>query len=356
MSRFLSKKFKQLTPYTPGEQPKNKKYIKLNTNESPFPPSEETIAVAYEELIKLQLYPDPDCSELVAEYAKLIGVKPSQVMITNGSDEVLNLAFLAYADHGAPLIMPDITYGFYTSVAQYNGVEYEEIPIKEDFSIDIEDYLGAGKTVVIPNPNAPTGIALELSDIEKILETNPDNIVIIDEAYVDFGAESAVKLIERYENLIVSQTFSKSRSMAGARLGIAVAGENLIQDLNTLRYASNPYNVNRVSAALGIAAVKNNSYYMENCRKIAENREYTAKELKKMGFFVIPSKSNFLLAKSDKIGGEELYRRLKDEKGILIRHFDKERIKDFNRITIGTKRDMDAFLAAVSEIIRIEKE
>lgn len=355
MSRFFSEKFASLTPYTPGEQPKDRKYLKLNTNESPFTPSEETMKAALEELDRLQLYPDPDCSELVKAMADLLGVKPSQVMITNGSDEVLNYAFLAYADEKAPLVMPDITYGFYTSVAEYNRVSYEEIPLKEDFTIDINDYMGIGKTIVIPNPNAPTGIALELGDIEKILSANPDNIVIIDEAYVDFGAESAVALVDRYENLIVSQTFSKSRSLAGARLGVAVASEAVIQDLNTLRYASNPYNINRVSMAVGIAAIKTNAYYMNNCKLIEENREYTAEKLSEMGFDVIPSKSNFLLAKNGSISGERLYERLKDEKGVLIRHFNKERILEYNRITIGTREQMDMFLTAVREILETEK-
>ena len=354
MSRFFSEKFASLTPYTPGEQPKDRKYIKLNTNESPFTPSEETMKAALAELDRLQLYPDPDCSDLVKAMAELLGVKKSQVMITNGSDEVLNYAFLAYADEKAPLVMPDITYGFYTSVAEYNRVSYEEIPLKEDFTIDINDYTGIGRTIVIPNPNAPTGIALELGDIEEILKSNPDNIVIIDEAYVDFGADSAVALVDKFDNLIVSQTFSKSRSLAGARLGVAVANEAIIQDLNTLRYASNPYNINRVSEAVGIAAVKSNSYYMDNCRIIADNREYTAEKLTEMGFSVVPSKSNFILAKSDSISGQRLYERLKDEKGILIRHFNKERIKDYNRITIGTREQMDAFLTAVQEILETE--
>ena len=354
MSRFFSEKFASLTPYTPGEQPKDRKYIKLNTNESPFTPSEETMKAALAELDRLQLYPDPDCSDLVKAMAELLGVKKSQVMITNGSDEVLNYAFLAYADEKAPLVMPDIAYGFYTSVAEYNRVSYEEIPLKEDFTIDINDYTGIGRTIVIPNPNAPTGIALERGDIEEILKSNPDNIVIIDEAYVDFGADSAVALVDKFDNLIVSQTFSKSRSLAGARLGVAVANEAIIQDLNTLRYASNPYNINRVSEAVGIAAVKSNSYYMDNCRIIADNREYTAEKLTEMGFSVVPSKSNFILAKSDSISGQRLYERLKDEKGILIRHFNKERIKDYNRITIGTREQMDAFLTAVQEILETE--
>ena len=354
MSRFFSEKFASLTPYIPGEQPKDRKYIKLNTNESPFTPSEETMKAALAELDRLQLYPDPDCSDLVKAMAELLGVKKSQVMITNGSDEVLNYAFLAYADEKAPLVMPDITYGFYTSVAEYNRVSYEEIPLKEDFTIDINDYTGIGRTIVIPNPNAPTGIALELGDIEEILKSNRDNIVIIDEAYVDFGADSAVTLVDKFDNLIVSQTFSKSRSLAGARLGVAVANEAIIQDLNTLRYASNPYNINRVSEAVGIAAVKSNSYYMDNCRIIADNREYTAEKLTEMGFSVVPSKSNFILAKSDSISGQRLYERLKDEKGILIRHFNKERIKDYNRITIGTREQMDAFLTAVQEILETE--
>ena len=351
MSRFFTSKYSKLVPYVPGEQPKDMKYIKLNTNESPFPPSARVIAAAESEAGRLQLYSDPECTTLTKKMAGLLGVSPRQVIMTNGSDEALNFAFMAFADEKNPLVFPDITYGFYPVFAELNGIPYEEIPLKEDFSIDYKDYLGVGKTVVIANPNAPTGLCLSLEEIEEIVRTNKDNIVIIDEAYVDFGAQSAVELIEKYDNLLVVQTFSKSRSMAGARLGFAVGNEALIADLNTIKYSTNPYNVNRMTAAAGVAALEDNDYYMQNCKTIEENREYTKGELLRLGFEVLDSKTNFVFAKSDKIGGEELYLALK-ERGILIRHFSKERIKDYNRITIGKLDDMKKFISATEEILR----
>ena len=351
MSRFFTSKYSKLVPYVPGEQPKDMKYIKLNTNESPFPPSARVVAAAESEAGRLQLYSDPECTTLTKKMAELLGVSPRQVIMTNGSDEALNFAFMAFADEKNPLVFPDITYGFYPVFAELNGIPYEEIPLKEDFSIDYKDYLGVGKTVVIANPNAPTGLCLSLFEIEEIIKTNKDNIVIIDEAYVDFGAQSAVELIEKYDNLLVVQTFSKSRSMAGARLGFAVGNEALIADLNTIKYSTNPYNVNRMTASAGVAALEDNEYYMQNCKTIEENREYTKGELVRLGFEVLDSKTNFVFAKSDKIGGEELYLALK-ERGILIRHFSKERIKDYNRITIGKLDDMKKFISATEEILR----
>lgn len=351
MSRYFSKKFSNLIPYAPGEQPKDRRYLKLNTNESPFPPSEKTVKSVEDRLNRLQLYPDPESTEIIWAMAGMLKVKPGQLMITNGSDEVLNLAFMAYADENAPLVMPDITYGFYTSVADFNRIPYEEIPLGEDLTISPEDYMGIGKTIVIPNPNAPTGIALTIEEIEKIVSSNPDNIVIIDEAYVDFGAESCIQLINKYDNLIVSQTFSKSRSLAGARLGVAIANEEIIKDLNTLRFASNPYNINSLSGAIAVAAAEDNEYYMNNCKIIQENREYAAQQLKNLGFRVTDSRTNFIFAESDRISGEELYLRLKEEKGILIRHFNKERIKNFNRITIGTREQMETLITGIKELL-----
>ena len=354
MSRFFSEKFANLEAYTPGEQPKDMKYIKLNTNESPFPPSKAVIDAASDEAGKLQLYSDPELTPLVQELASLYGVGRENVIATNGSDEVLNFAFMAFSDKLHPIIFPDITYGFYPVFANLSGIPYEEIPLKEDFTVDYKDYVGKGKNIVIANPNAPTGLALTLSEIEEILKSNPDNVVIIDEAYVDFGGESAIPLTKKYDNLLVTGTFSKSRSLAGARLGFGIASAAIIRDLNTIRYSTNPYNVNRMTMMAGCAALRDNDYYMQNCRTIMENRAYTKSALEALGFRVLDSKANFLFAESAQIDGEELYLKLKAE-GILIRHFSKERIKNFNRITIGTRAEMDAFLSATENILKEKK-
>ena len=349
MSRFFSEKFASLMPYVPGEQPKERQYVKLNTNESPFPPSSAVRAAVGGQVDKLQLYSDPECVRLREKLAEVYGVKQTQVIVTNGSDEVLNFAFMAYGDRAHPLAFADITYGFYPVFAQLNGIPYEVIPLREDFTMDPEDYVGIHKTIVIANPNAPTGLAMSLEDIERILISNPDNVVIVDEAYVDFGGESAVRLVDRYENLLVTQTFSKSRSMAGARLGFGIGSEKLVADLNTIRYSTNPYNVNRMTEAAGIAALEENEYYTKNCETIRCNRKLTEKTLKKFGFNVIPSLANFVFAKASWMDGGQLYRKLKD-RGILVRHFDKERIRDYVRITIGTAEQMDALFATIEEI------
>ena len=351
MSKFLTERLSGLTPYTPGEQPKDMQYIKLNTNESPFPPSESVSEAVLTECRKLQLYSDPEVTRVREKIAQIYNVKPSQVIVTNGSDEVLNFAFMAFADDKNPLVFPDITYGFYPVFAELNHIPFTEIPLVSDFTINPHDYIGINKTVVIANPNAPTGIALSPGEIESIVKSNPDNIVIIDEAYVDFGAQSAASLVDTYDNLLVIQTFSKSRSMAGARLGFGLGNEKIISDLNTIRYSTNPYNVNRMTEAAGVAALQDNSYYMNNCKTIIENREWTVNELEKLGFEVLPSKANFVFAKSDKIDGETLYLELK-KRGILIRHFTKERICQFNRITIGTIEQMEKLIETISEILQ----
>ena len=351
MSRFFTEKYSKLIPYTPGEQPKDMNYIKLNTNESPFPPSKEVSEAVKEEAFKLQLYCDPVCTELTNKIAEIHGVSFDEVLATNGSDEILNFAFMAFCDNKNPIVFADITYGFYSVFADLNNIPYEIIPLKDDFSIDINDYIGINKNIVIANPNAPTGRYLEKSDIEKIVSSNPNNIVIIDEAYIDFGGESACTLIHKYDNLLVTGTFSKSRSLAGGRLGFGIGNKALISDLNTIKYSTNPYNVNRLTQIAGTKALENNSYYMDNCKTIIKNREYTEKALTELGFYVIPSKANFVFAKSDKIDGEALYLKLK-AKGILVRHFNKEKIKDYNRITIGTMEQMNALIQAIKEILK----
>ena len=350
MSRYFTDRFASLTPYTPGEQPRDMQYVKLNTNESPFPPSPKVAAAVAEQCGKLQLYSDPESTALRAKLAEIYGVKPTQVLVSNGSDEALNFAFMAFADEKSPLAFPDISYGFYPVFAELNHIPYTQIPLKVDFSIDPADYMGIHKTVVIANPNAPTGLCLPLAEIEKIVKSNPDNVVIVDEAYVDFGGESAVKLVDRYENLLVIQTFSKSRSMAGARLGFAIGSQQLIADLNTLRYSTNPYNVNRMTEFAGVAALEEDDYYKENAKTIMANRQWTTQQLEALGFTVLPSKANFLFAKSDRIDGETLYKELK-KRGVLVRHFTKQRIAPFVRITIGTMAQMETLIEKIKEIL-----
>ena len=350
MSRFFSEKYASLTPYTPGEQPSDRQYIKLNTNESPYPPSEAAIAAAREAAQRLQLYPDPECRELRAQLAQTLGVTPDCVVLGNGSDEILNFAFMAFCDEKCPAVFADITYGFYKVFAAVNGVPYEEIPLKADFSLDVADYLGKRGTVFIANPNAPTGLALPLADIERVLQDNPDRVVVVDEAYVDFGGESAVNLIHKYDNLLVTGTFSKSRSMAGARLGFGVAGPALIADLNTLRYSLNPYNVNRMTMAAGLGMLADADAFDRNRRAVMATRERVTAALRALGFTLNDSKTNFVFAKHPNRDGEALYLALK-ERGILVRHFGAPRLKDYNRITIGSDAEMDTLIATLKELL-----
>ena len=350
MSRFFSKRYASLTPYTPGEQPQDRKYIKLNTNESPFPPSARAIAAAAEEAGRLQLYSDPECLRLRQALAERYAVKPEQVIVTNGSDEALNFAFMAFCDEEHPAVFADITYGFYPVYAEINHVPYREIPLREDLTIAPEDFYDAKGTIVLANPNAQTGVALPRTAVEEIIRRNAENIVIVDEAYVDFGGESCVELTEKYDNLLVVQTFSKSRSMAGARLGFAIGNEALITDLNTIRYSNNPYNVNRMTLAAGVGILADRTYTEANCRTIVENRAFTEQALQELGFMMPPSSANFLLARHAAVGGETLYRKLK-ERGILVRHFSKERICESIRITIGTREQMEALVANIREIL-----
>ncbi len=351
MSRFMSKRFATLESYVPGEQPKTMQYIKLNTNESPFAPSQGVLEAVSEQSKLLQLYSDPDATNLVKEAARVFGVKESQILMTNGSDEILNFAFMAFGDQEHPFVFPALTYGFYPVFAKVNSIPYREIPLNEDFSIDATEYHNAGGNVVIANPNAPTGLALSLAEIEGILQTNPDHVVVIDEAYVDFGGETAIPLVEKYDNLIVTRTFSKSYSMAGARLGFGIANEALIADMNTIKFSTNPYNVNRMTMAAGTAALKENEYYMNNCRTIVEVREWTKAQLKDLGFVMTDSKANFIFAKHPNVGGASLYQQLK-ERGILVRHFSREDIADYNRITVGTKEQMETLLLQIKAILQ----
>uniref|UniRef100_UPI004056E9CB histidinol-phosphate transaminase n=1 Tax=Agathobacter sp. TaxID=2021311 RepID=UPI004056E9CB len=350
MSRFFSNKYRTLTPYTPGEQPKNTKYIKLNTNESPFAPSPKAREMAAKAAQNLQLYSDPECKALAALAAEHFGVSTDEILFTNGSDEILNFAFMAYCDSEHPAAFPDITYGFYSVFAQINNVPYTMIPLKEDFSVDIADYVNINKTIFLANPNAPTGIALSVDDIETIITGNPNNVVVIDEAYVDFGAQSVVPLIHKYNNLLVTQTFSKSRSLAGGRLGFGIGCKELIQDLNTIKYSTNPYNVNSMTMAAGVGTLMDDFYTKENCKTIQEVRTWTMEALKAMDFTMTDSMANFIFARHKTADGKQIYLKLK-EKGILIRHFDTKCLSSYNRITVGSKEQMQVFLTALKEVL-----
>ena len=353
MSRFMNSAYASLAAYTPGEQPKNMEYVKLNTNESPFKPPLAVAEAIKDEGAKANLYCDPECALLRQKAAKLFGVEYENVMAFNGSDEVLNFAFMAFAEKG--VAYPKISYGFYPVFAQVNGINAVEIPLQEDFSINYTDYCGIGRMVVIANPNAPTGLCLSAASIEEIAAENPDSVVVVDEAYIAFGGESVIPLTKKYENLLVTRTFSKSHSLAGARLGFGIGNARLIEDINRLRYSANPYNVNRMTQAAGCAAIDENEYYIENCGTIAQNREYTAKKLREMGFYLTDSKANFLFAKSPDAQGERLYRELK-KRGVLVRWFPGEGISDYVRITVGTREQMDIFLNAVKEVINYESK
>ena len=346
MSRFFQKK---ITPYVPGEQPADmEKYVKLNTNESPYPPSGRALAWAAEHTRSANLYCDPDCRALREKLAETCGLSPEEILPANGSDEILNFAFMAFCGKDHPALFPDITYGFYPVFAAVNGVPYEEIPLRADFKIGAEDYLGRKGTVFIANPNAPTGVCLPVSEIERVAASDPDRVVVVDEAYVDFGGESCLPLVRKYDNLLVTQTFSKSRSMAGARLGFGAGCKALIGDLTAIKYSTNPYNVNSMTQALALGTLMDADYTKKNCAAIIRTREYTATELRRRGFEVLESAANFLFARTGAMDGGALYRALK-EKGVLVRHFAKTRIADYNRITIGTKEQMDAFLRAVDK-------
>ena len=349
MSKFLIDKLKSLEAYVPGEQPRDKKYIKLNTNESPYPPSKHTIdSINKAEVENLKLYSDPTCKLLKEKIADKFGVLPENVYVGNGSDECLNFFFMAFCDN---VVFPDITYGFYNVFAQLYAINYKEIPLTEDFSVNPKDYINVGANVVIANPNAPTGKTICLDEIEEIVKSNKDYVVVIDEAYVDFGGETAIKLTEKYDNLLVVRTFSKSYSLAGARLGFAIGHKDIISDLEMIKYSTNPYNINRLTQIAGVSAIESAEYYEDNCKKIINTREYTKNELKSLGFQVLDSKANFLFAKHPDLDGEYIYKSLKD-RGILVRHFTKERIKDFNRITIGSTDEMEEFINTIKLIVK----
>ena len=349
MSRFLNQQYQSLEAYTPGEQPRDQQYIKLNTNESPYPPAPSVVeAMTAEQVELLRLYSDPTAKNLKEKLAGLYGVKPENVFVSNGSDEVLNFSFMAFG--GGGVVFPDISYGFYEVYAELYGINAEKIPLESDFSIDYRKYCGKNKLGVIANPNAPTGMTISVRQIEEIVKTNPDAVVLIDEAYVDFGGETCLPLIQKYDNLLVTRTFSKSRCLAGGRLGYAFASPEIVADLEKIKYSTNPYNINRLTLLLGEKTVEAEGYYQEKCREIEETRAWTTAQLEELGFTVLPSKANFIFVKTDKMDGGELYKTLK-ARGILVRHFTNPRICQFNRVTIGTREQMQTFVNTVKEVL-----
>ena len=402
MSRFLSKASESLLPYTPGEQPQGRKFIKLNTNECPYPPSPkvaEAILAGYEEiaagcgtagaadmaeqaetagcgcnagateagkmaekaarvmppeLANLRLYSDPEERVLIEAIADHYGVGTNQVIAGNGSDEILGFAFRAFCDQNAPLQFADLTYGFYPALCGLYGIPFKVVPLEEDFTLNIEPYKNCGNNVIIANPNAPTGMSLPLSAIEEVAASNPDRVVMVDEAYVDFGGESCVSLLPKYENLVIIQTFSKSRSLAGARVGFAIANPDLIADMNRIKYSFNPYNVNRLSILAGAAAMRDWDYTKECTGRIRKTREKTTEALRALGFTVLDSKTNFIFAKSGDMPGKVYFDGLR-EAGILVRRWDSERIKDYVRISIGSEEEMETFVEETKKLVEVAR-
>ena len=351
MSRYFSSSLSSLAPYTPGEQPRDlSSFIKLNTNENPFGVEEDTLKKALKRMRRLNLYPDPSQSDLRTRIASLYAVDRENVTLSNGSDEMLLFCFLAFCPRGSVILTPDITYSFYNTLTSLVGLETKEIPLKDDFTVDVDAFCREKGTVVIANPNALTGINLPLGDVERIISSDSNRICIIDEAYVDFGGESALPLIRKYPNAVVVRTFSKSRSLAGARLGYAFADTDLINDIERVRNSINPYNINSFTLSAAMAKLEDELTTWKNIEEIKRTRKYTTEELEKLGFTVLPSSSNFIFVTSPLLPGDMYYSELK-KRGILIRHFTKERIASFSRITVGRMEDMEILIRKTQEIL-----
>lgn len=350
-SRFFPARYENLVPYVYGEQPQNGGFIKLNTNESPFPPSPAVYeALSKGEVDNLRLYPSPESSRLLPLLSRELGVPENMLFAGNGSDEILALVFMAFFMDEKAVSYPDITYAFYPVYTSLYLQKAHVIPLKDDFSFDVDAAIAADSAVVVANPNAPTGIALPISEIARLAEALPDRLIVVDEAYCGFGAETAIPLLSSHDNILVVQTMSKARSLAGARLGYAVGSPQLIADLKAIKYSFNSYTVNRLTERVAVAALEDKAYYETNCATIRQNRAYTVEKLQKLGFRVLPSEANFVFATSPDISGKELYLGLKEKK-ILVRWFDKPRIRDYVRITIGTEEQMNALLKETAALI-----
>jgi histidinol-phosphate aminotransferase len=359
MSRFWSKVARDLTPYVPGEQPKIANLIKLNTNENPYPPSPKVLAAIQAELgddaARLRLYPDPNADLLKAAIARCHGITPQQVFVGNGSDEVLGHAFMALLKHEAPILFPDITYSFYPVYCGLYGVEFIRVPLADDFTINPDDYCGQtwnGEQcggIIFPNPNAPTGCLLALDAIERMLKANPDSVVVVDEAYVDFGGETAIPLVDRYDNLLVVHTLSKSRSLAGLRVGFAVGHPALIEALERVKNSFNSYPLDRLAIVGAVAAIEDVAHFEQCCQAVIASRDQLSADLAGLGFEVLPSAANFVFARHPQHDAGELAKALRDQ-SIIVRHFKQERIDQFLRITVGTDGECQALIDALRQI------
>lgn len=351
MKEFWSSRIRGLTPYTPGEQPKDRKFIKLNTNENPYPPSPKVVEVVKQGAEdRLKLYPDPEAGKLVSALAEAYGVRETQVFVGNGSDEVLAFAFQAFFEPGGTILFPDVTYSFYPVYSNLFGIHYRTVPLREDFTIPVEQMLGKNDGVIFANPNAPTGIELDQASLRRILEGNPDVVVIVDEAYIDFGGTSALPLLEEYPNLLVVQTMSKSRALAGMRVGFAFGSENLIQGMNCVKNSINSYTMDQLAILAGEAAVKDQAYFQRRCAQVVNTRENTTATLRALGFTVLPSKSNFIFITHPELPARKLFQDLRAA-GILVRYFDQPRIDNFLRVTIGSEEEMTEFCATMQQFV-----
>ncbi len=352
MSDFLIDEFEDIEPYNPGEQPTDREYLKLNANESSFPPSPKVLeAIDKAQINKMNHYSDPYCMELRKAIGQHFGVGAEQVFVGNGADEVLSFCLMAFFRPGMKICFPDITYDFYRIYAKAYRLDYEQIPLNEDFTLDIEPYIMSDRDVIIANPNNPTGLALPVSEIERLVASRSDRMVIIDEAYVDFGNESVLPLVKKYSNLVVVYTFSKSRNMPGARIGFAISSEAIIRDMNNIKFAFNPFNLSSLAIAGGCAAVGDEEYFRFCVDSVIRERAYVEDKLRRMGYEVIPTTTNFVFFKATGIPAGRLCEKLKDQ-GILVRHYNDEKIKDYIRMTIGTHAEMCRVL---NEMEKIEK-
>jgi histidinol-phosphate aminotransferase len=351
MSRFWSELVHELTPYSPGEQPRLDSLVKLNTNESPFPPSPQVLAaLAALDGDRLRRYPDPESSELRSAFANYHGLQPQQVFLGNGSDEVLAHVFQALLKHDKPVLFPDVTYSFYPVWCQLYDIAYEQVPLAADFSVDIGPYLGRGGGIVLPNPNAPTGILLPQDGVRQLLEANPDTVVVIDEAYIDFGGQSSTRLIEEYDNLLVVHTLSKSRALAGLRVGLAMGSAVLIEALQRVKNSFNSYPMDAVAQAATLASLSDETWFRAGCDRVVANREQMRTALQRMGFEVLPSAANFLLAQHPQRSARSLFEALRAQ-GIIVRYFDKPRIDNYLRISVGTETECERLVTVLESLV-----
>jgi histidinol-phosphate aminotransferase len=349
MNSYWSDKIHGLKPYVPGEQPKKQNLTKLNTNENPYPPSSKVLAAIQAATgDSLRLYPDPESIDLKQALSNYHQVMPNQVFVGNGSDEVLAHIFYALLQHNKPILFPDISYSFYPVYCELYGVEFETVPLNESFDLDVADYKRDNGGIIFPNPNAPTGKLLPLSDVEAILDNNANSVVVVDEAYIDFGGQSAVCLVDRYPNLVVTRTFSKSRSLAGLRVGYAIADAGLIEALQRVKNSFNSYPLDRLAQVGAIASLDDDSYFQQVCEQVIKNREQLIRGLESIGFQVLPSRANFIFASHPDNSAEEIAGILR-EKGVIVRHFRQARISNYLRISVGSEVECQALLQALCE-------